>query len=186
MGERVLGRLQFASDVMSSDIMKARDNGLPSYNKYRELCNLPVAHDFEDFYKWLPKDQAEAFQMIYEDVEDVEVMAGLLAERPMGAGVVGPTHACIIADQMLRWRRADRFWYEHSAHPAALTPEQLKEIRKMTIAKVLCDHGDSVDAVQPNAFQVPRPGNEIIPCSEYPDMDMAAWRDVSCTNKRGK
>ncbi|RVE43837.1 hypothetical protein evm_011505 [Chilo suppressalis] len=123
MGERVLGRLQFASDVMSSDIMKARDNGLPSYNKYRELCNLPVAHDFEDFYKWLPKDQAEAFQMIYEDVEDVEVMAGLLAERPMGAGVVGPTHACIIADQMLRWRRADRFWYEHSAHPAALTPD---------------------------------------------------------------
>ncbi|CAH0404005.1 unnamed protein product [Chilo suppressalis] len=122
MGERVLGRLEFASDVVAVDIMKARDNGLPSYNKYRKLCNLPVAHDFEDFYKWLPKDQAEAFQMFYEDVEDVEVMAGLLAERPMGAGVVGPTHACIIADQMLRWRRADRFWYEHSAHPAALTP----------------------------------------------------------------
>ncbi|RVE41417.1 hypothetical protein evm_013928 [Chilo suppressalis] len=122
MGERAVGRLQTAFDVVAVDIMKARDNGLPSYNRYRELCKLPVAHDFEDFYKWLPKDQAEAIQMLYEDVDDVEVMAGLLAERPMGAGVVGPTHACIIADQMLRWRRADRFWYEHSAHPAALTP----------------------------------------------------------------
>ncbi|CAH2987737.1 unnamed protein product [Chilo suppressalis] len=186
MGERAVGRLQTAFDVVAVDIMKARDNGLPSYNRYRELCKLPVAHDFEDFYKWLPKDQAEAIQMLYEDVDDVEVMAGLLAERPMGAGVVGPTHACIIADQMLRWRRADRFWYEHSAHPAALTPEQLQEIRKMTIAKVMCDHGDSVVAIQPNPYQLPRPGNEIIPCSDYPEMNMAAWLDHSCAHKRGK
>ncbi|CAG9789463.1 unnamed protein product [Diatraea saccharalis] len=186
MGERVLGRLQFASDIMSTDIMKGRDHGLPSYNRYRELCKLPVAHDFEDLYHWLPHDQVESMQMLYEDVEDIELMAGILSEVEMGDGVVGETLACIIVDQLLRWRRADRFWYENTVHPGAFTPEQLYEIRKMTMSKLLCDHGDAVDAVQPNAFQLPRPGNEIISCSEYSDMNIDEWRDNSCNVKQGK
>ncbi|CAG9789464.1 unnamed protein product [Diatraea saccharalis] len=122
MGERVLGRMQFVSDVMASDIMKGRDNGLPSYNRYRELCKLPIAKDFEDLYYWMPREQVESMQLVYEEVEDIELMAGIISEDVMGEGVVGPMHACIIVDQLLRWRRADRFWYENSVHPGAFTP----------------------------------------------------------------
>ncbi|XP_063835961.1 peroxidase-like [Ostrinia nubilalis] len=56
MGERSLGRLQFVSDVMAADIMKTRDVGLPPYNRYRELCKLPVAEHFHDLYQWMPKE----------------------------------------------------------------------------------------------------------------------------------
>lgn len=53
MGERVLSSLQHVSDVMSSDIQKNRDVGLPSYNKYRKLCGLPVAKSFDDLRMWM-------------------------------------------------------------------------------------------------------------------------------------
>ncbi|CAG9789466.1 unnamed protein product [Diatraea saccharalis] len=66
--------------------------------------------------------QVESLQMLYEDIDDVELMAGILSEEPMGDGVVGETHTCIIVDQLLRWRRADRFWYENTVHPGAFTP----------------------------------------------------------------
>lgn len=56
MGERILGPLQRASDVTASDVMKCRDVGLPSYNRYRQHCGLPVAKSFDDLYKWMPKD----------------------------------------------------------------------------------------------------------------------------------
>lgn len=35
-------------DLLSYDIQRGRDTGLPPYNKMRELCGLPVAKSFYD------------------------------------------------------------------------------------------------------------------------------------------
>lgn len=35
-------------DLMTSDIVRGRDNGLPPYNQVRHLCGYPLAKDFED------------------------------------------------------------------------------------------------------------------------------------------
>lgn len=35
-------------DLMSSDIVRGRDVGLPPYNLVRNLCGYPLAEDFED------------------------------------------------------------------------------------------------------------------------------------------
>lgn len=35
-------------DLLSYDIQRGRDTGLPPYNKMRELCGLPVAKFFYD------------------------------------------------------------------------------------------------------------------------------------------
>ncbi|XP_013148471.1 PREDICTED: peroxidase-like [Papilio polytes] len=182
IGERILGPLQRASDVSSSDIMKGRDVGLPSYNRYRELCHLPIANTFDDLYQWMPKDQVDVISRSYESVEDVDLLAGIMVERPLPGAMVGPTLACIMIDQLLRWRRSDRFWYENSIHAGSFTQEQLYEIRKMTIARLICDHGDSVDSIQPYAFVLPNYRNEITDCSNIPALNWDVWRDSSCNN----
>jgi hypothetical protein len=43
-------------DLLSYDIQRGRDTGLPPYNKIRELCGLPVAKSFTDLIDVMPLD----------------------------------------------------------------------------------------------------------------------------------
>ncbi|XP_013163386.1 PREDICTED: peroxidase-like protein 3 isoform X2 [Papilio xuthus] len=104
--------------------MKSRDVGLPSYNRYRQLCSLPVAKTFDDLYHWMPKDQADVISRSYESIDDVDLLAGIMVERKLPGAMVGPTLACIMLDQLIRWRQSDRFWYENSIHPGAFTQDK--------------------------------------------------------------
>jgi Animal haem peroxidase. len=66
----------------------------------------------------------------------------------MAGSMLGPTFACIIAMQMSRIRRGDRFWYELPDQPSSFTPEQLAEIRKSKLSRVMCDNTDLIDSLQ--------------------------------------
>ena len=39
-------------------------------------------------------------------------------------------------------RDGDRFWYESDKH---FTQEQIRQIKKITMAKVFCDSGDKIE-----------------------------------------
>lgn len=62
--------------------------------------------------------------------------------------MLGPTFACIIATQMSYIRRGDRFWYELPNQPSSFSPEQLQEIRKTKLSRIICDNTDLIDVVQ--------------------------------------
>ncbi|XP_063391883.1 peroxidase-like [Cydia fagiglandana] len=184
VGERILGDLQFASDVVSSDIMKGRALGLPSYNEYRRLCGLHTAKDFDDLRHWMKEEQVSSLQTSYRDVDDIDLHAGMISEQAMPGAAVGPTLACIMVLQMKRWRTSDRFWYENSVHPGSFTEEQLFEIRKSRMSRLLCDHGEGVDSIQPYSFLIPSPGNDIVECSVIPAMSMYPWKDDACSTEK--
>jgi peroxidase len=81
---------------------------------------------------------------------------GGLLESSEDDAVVGPTFRDIIADQFSRLRRGDRYFYEHapSINPGHFTEEQLKQIKKITLARVICDNSDHLALItqSPNAF----------------------------------
>ena len=55
--------------------------------------------------------------------------------------VLGPTFAHLIGSQFARLRRGDRFFYEDNSDPGvAFSPAELKEIKKVTFAHILCNN----------------------------------------------
>jgi peroxidase len=53
----------------------------------------------------------------------------------------------------LQTRRGDRFWYENYFAPSGFEESQLNEIRRTTLARVICDNTE-LDALQPNVFSL--------------------------------
>ena len=53
--------------------------------------------------------------------------------------VLGPTYARLIASQFARLRRGDRFFYEDNSDPnVKFTRLELREIKKVTFAQIMC------------------------------------------------
>lgn len=100
---------------------------------------------------------------------------GALSEKPINGSILGPTITCLIHDQFVRLKYGDRLWYEN---PNWFTPDQLNEIRKTSLARIICDNSDDVDEVQPLVMEKIRADNNLIPCSAIPEPHMHPWEET--------
>lgn len=73
----------------------------------------------------------------------------------MHGGSVGPTFGCIAGIQFESFKKCDRFWHETSNPFIRFTEPQLNEIRKVTLAKIICDNSDSINMIQRNVMDLP-------------------------------
>ncbi|EFN63376.1 Peroxidasin [Camponotus floridanus] len=166
-------------DLIALNVHRARDHGIPSYNHYRALCNLKKATTFEDLSREMAPEVIARMKRIYASVDDIDLFPGGMSERPLQGGLVGPTFACIIAIQFRQSRKCDRFWYETDDPNIRFTEHQLAEIRKTTLAKVMCENMDNQMDMQRAAFDLPSNFlNPRVPCSSMPHMDFSAWRET--------
>ncbi|XP_043257427.1 peroxidase-like isoform X1 [Colletes gigas] len=168
-------------DAISLDIQRGRDHGLPGYNHYRKYCGLPAAKNFEDFLDHIPLEMVKKLRTTYAHPNDVDLIVGGMAERPIDDGLLGPTFRCLIFEQFSRTRRTDRYFYDSIYQPYPFTPEQLAEIRNVTLARVFCDNGNNITHMQLNVFLKPQIGkNELRLCSDLtaiPSVDLFAWAE---------
>lgn len=187
-------RSHYGLDLVALNLQRGRDHGLAPYNIWREQCGLKRFQDWPDLEEAMEAGTAERLSRVYEDVDDIDLFTGGLAERPVVGGIIGPTFACIIGQQFLNLRQGDRFWYEGGGHPGAFSPAQLQEIRKTSMARVVCDCMDDVEQLQPFAFLQPdQVGNQRSTCSgdriprvsasrscrsRLVQVDLEAWREA--------
>nr|CAD7258224.1 unnamed protein product [Timema shepardi] len=122
-------------------------------------------------------------------VDDVDMYTGMLSEFPVEGGVLGPTVSCLITDQFLRLKFGDRFWYETPQQPQAFTPGkyskhvnndrlELDEIRKTTLAGLICDTSDSVEQLQPYVMRSTKSDNTPVKCSSVPRPNLSLWKET--------
>lgn len=167
----------FGLDLAAINIQRGRDHGIPPYTHWRVPCGLSSINTWEEFANVVGPESARRISHAYQNVHDIDLFVGGIAERPVVGGLVGPTFACIIAQQFSNSRKGDRFWYENAGFESSFTPAQLHSIRKVTLASVLCRTVGG-GTFQPHIFLPPDiPQNERLPCGvgSLSDFDLDPW-----------
>ncbi|XP_077492134.1 salivary peroxidase/catechol oxidase-like [Amblyomma americanum] len=176
----------FGLDLFAIDIERGRDHGTPPYAEYaRRLLGISL-RSFEDLHrhKLMPRDVAELYADIYEDVHDVDLFSAGMSEHSLPDASVGRTFAAIIAEQFRRLKEGDRFYYEHRGQAGSFNEDQLNSIRSVTFASVICENSQALRTIQRLAFLLPSDNNPVMKCSELQRLDLSFWDDPSAVLQR--
>lgn len=92
-------------DLMALNIQRARDHGIPPYIVWREACGLTPIRNWGQLLSIMDDDTVGRLRIAYTNLEDIDLFPGGMAEKPVIGGIVGPTFACIIAQQFLNLRQ---------------------------------------------------------------------------------
>jgi peroxidase len=117
-------------DLVSLNIQRGRDMGLPDFNRVRRDFGLPGIRKFSQ----LTSDPAmqAALRDLYDDVDDIDPFVGFLIEDDLQRRMVGPTLFRVLVDQFRRSRDGDRFWYQATLHG----PER-RYVERSTLAEII-------------------------------------------------
>ncbi|ESO93054.1 hypothetical protein LOTGIDRAFT_99791, partial [Lottia gigantea] len=91
-------------DEVANTIQRGRDNGLAPYNLYRRACGLYIVRSFNDS---VFGSNGAALSKIYNNVNDIDVYTGGMAEENLPGSSVGPLFANLIARQFRDLRDGD-------------------------------------------------------------------------------
>lgn len=170
-------------DLPAINMQRGRDHGLPSYVTFLDLCDvrkLDLINNFSDLNGIVSTTQQVRLDSGYRSVLDVDLFAGLLSENKEPGSELGPTTNCLFFDQFSRARSGDRFWYERNDTCTGFSIEQLDEIRKTSLARVICDNSDNVATIQPQVFlrRTNNGGpNDDVSCFNLPHVDLTVFKE---------
>ena len=146
-------------DLGAVDILRCRERGVPRYNEMRRQLGLNPITSFEDLVEGSPDAEAQVAKLrsVYDDIEDIDLMIGTLAEarRPTGFGF-GETLFQVFILNASRRLAGDRFFTD-SYNEATYTKEGLEWVDRTTFKSLILRHfpalGDSDLANLDNAFE---------------------------------
>lgn len=112
----------FGSDLASLNIQRGRDNGVASYNTFREFCGLPRAYNWNDLAGSFTNQTLREYSSIYASPDDIDLWSAGISERELPGSMVGPVFSCLMGHSFRNLRYGDRFWYENAGQPNSFTP----------------------------------------------------------------
>ncbi len=134
-------------DLVSLNIQRGRDHGLPGYNRAREAFGLAAALEFADICS--DADVQAQLASVYATPDDVDLWVGGLAEDPVEGALLGETFSQILRRQFVALRDGDRFWYARH-----LPPQGVRVVERQTLADILRRNTNIGDEVQDDVFRV--------------------------------
>ncbi|MFT2090588.1 peroxidase family protein [Paraglaciecola sp. 2405UD69-4] len=137
-------------DLVSLNIQRGRDHGIPSYNDMREVFGLERKTSFSE----ITSDTAlqQALETTYGDVDEIDLWVGGLAEDALSevGSQMGELFRLMNIVQFSAFRDGDRFWYEND-----LTEDELERVEGATLADVIRANTNIGDEIQDNVFEFP-------------------------------
>ncbi|QDV45053.1 peroxidase [Stieleria neptunia] len=131
-------------DLVALNIQRGRDHGLNDYNTTRQAYGLDAVESFADITSDV--ELQEKLESLYDDVNNIDLWVGLMAEDHLAGASVGELTSTIIADQFQRLRDGDRFYYEN-----IFQGQELRSIETTSLADVI-ERNTTVDGLQENVF----------------------------------
>jgi hypothetical protein len=132
------------TDLAATDLLRTREAGIPRYNEFRRALRLAPAADFEDLSG--DREAASVLREVYGDVEQVDLMVGMLAERKPRGFAFSDTAFRIFLLMASRRLNSDRF-FTNDYKKATYTMVGLDWIRRTTMRDVLVRHYPSLRMV---------------------------------------
>merc|ERR1719239_1009383 len=133
-------------DLVSRNIQRARDHGIPSYGVLREACGMSSLTSRGAPPEINDETWARLMEVYKGNPRHIDPFTGGLAETTPADGSVGPLFACIIKKQFESLRDGDRFFFTHRSNQAnsvrSLGPVAKKDVLQRGLASVLCDNVD--------------------------------------------
>ncbi|MET9959521.1 peroxidase family protein [Streptomyces sp. NPDC006326] len=136
-------------DLVAVDIQRARDHGVPDYNRCREAYGLSPRRTFAEL---TPDPVVQAkLSAAYGDIHLVDPLIGGLAEPHVPGTAFGPLFTAVITDQLTRTRAGDRLWFENDP---ALTPAEVAAIKRTKMSDVI-KRNTQISNIQDDVFHLP-------------------------------
>ncbi|KAF7989755.1 hypothetical protein HCN44_008429 [Aphidius gifuensis] len=168
----------FGMDLAAINIQRGRDHGLAPYVAWRKICNLTDIKTWNDMKNRIPTKTIQKLRKLYENVEDVDLFTAGISEKPLLNGLVGPTFACIIAQQFSNLKKGDRFWYENTDNHQQFTMKQLLQIKRITLSKILCNTLNNIETIQSSVLlKVDKDKNPRVSCNEVDELNFNDWAE---------
>ncbi len=133
-------------DLVSLNVQRGRDHGLPSYNDVREMVGLPRKQSFADINT--DPEVQRRLAAAYVSVDDVDAWVGGLAESEMPGAMVGELIQHIVSEQFVSLRDGDRFWYER-----VLSREQVATVNDTRLSDIIRRNTGIGDEIPDDVFR---------------------------------
>jgi len=134
-------------DLVSLNLQRGRDHGLPRYNDVREQLGFPRATSFQDISS--DPDIQQRLEDAYGDVDTIDFYIGGLSEDPVPGSHLGETFHFIVKMQFEALRDGDRYWYEK-----ILSNSELAEVESTRLSDVIRRNTGIGNELQDDVFHV--------------------------------
>ena len=141
-------------DLVTLNIHRGRDHGLPSYNDMREELGLLRKESFSDITSdtVIERRLREAYGTNkdgMDNTDNIDIWVGGIVEDRYGKSMLGELFHTIISRQFRVLRDGDRFWYQR-----ILSPEELREVEETKLADIIRRNTAIGDEIGDDVFVV--------------------------------
>jgi hypothetical protein len=148
------------TDLAATDILRMRERGVPRYNEFRELLGLKRVPSFEALAPHQPEWAKEMCEVYGGDIDRVDLMIGLFAEKPPKGFAFSDTAFRIFLVMASRRLKSDRF-FTTDYTPRVYTRTGLDRIKNNGMRSVLLRHYPKLEPALPRKKNPFTPWNEV-------------------------
>jgi len=155
---------QFGGDLVARNIQRGRDHGIPDYNTFRKICNLPVIRSWKQGPAEIRLEMWRRLETLYTSVDEIDLYPAAIAETPVDSdALLGPTFSCLIGLQFHNLKYGDRYFYSHHSTSLNYLNGYMRQMETRTLSDIICDN-TNIKEVQQRALESPSARNPTQEC----------------------
>lgn len=134
-------------DLLSINLARGRERGLPDYNTIRTDLLLTPHASFGSLTS--DNDLSNDLSTVYGTIDNVDPWIGFMSEDHMPNAIVGEGLYTILSVQFAALRDGDRYYYENDP---AFTAAEIAAIKATTLSEIILRNTD-ITTLQANVFK---------------------------------